>query len=138
MEYCDRGSLEDLILTYKARKKAHLPDFVPESFVWHAFVGLADALGFLATGRSCVSLALSLDTSQSSSSNKQNTIPASSSSPWMPIIHRDIKPDNVFLRSRDTPGSKKPLYVLLCDFGLAQYESDARAQVGELSYRIPN
>lgn len=126
MEYCDRGSLRDLILAYKTRKKAHQPDYIPESFIWHAFVGLADALGFLATGRSHVSLSPSLASSSSSSSPPNGH----ASSSWMPIVHRDIKPDNIFLRSRDTQGSTKPLYVVLSDFGLAQYEQRDAAVVG--------
>ncbi|RYP90719.1 hypothetical protein DL770_003184 [Monosporascus sp. CRB-9-2] len=131
MEYCDRGSLRDLILTYKDRKKSHAPDFVPESFVWHAFVGLADALGYLATGRSCVSLSLQ-------AAKNYNAAAVGS---WMPVVHRDIKPDNVFLRSRDTPGSTKPFYVVLSDFELAQRESDARpgfqGLVGSVEYHAP-
>ncbi|KAK7754257.1 hypothetical protein SLS62_003835 [Diatrype stigma] len=116
--------MEDLILAYKARKKSHQPDWIPESFIWHAFVGLADALGFLATGRSHVSLSPSL--ASSSSAPNQQHAPSSS---WSPIVHRDIKPDNIFLRSRNTPGSTKPLYVVLSDFGLAQYEQRDAAPV---------
>ncbi|RYP34537.1 hypothetical protein DL767_004249 [Monosporascus sp. MG133] len=131
MEYCDRGSLRDLILTYKDRKKSHAPDFVPESFVWHVFVGIADALGYLATGRSCVSLSLE-------AAKNYNAAGVGS---WMSVVHRDIKPDNVFLRSRDTPGSAKPFYVVLSDFGLAQRESDARpglqGLVGSVEYHAP-
>ncbi len=143
MEYCDRGTLRDLILAYKARKKAHLPDFIPESFIWHAFVGLADALGFLATGRSYVSLPLSLAPAPSSSSSSTSPSPPGpgNNPSWVPVVHRDIKPDNVFLRSRDTPGSAKPFYVLLSDFGLAQRESDARpgpqGLVGSPEYHAP-
>ncbi|RYP19474.1 hypothetical protein DL765_003314 [Monosporascus sp. GIB2] len=109
MEYCDRGTLRDLILTYKDRKKSHTPDFVPESFVWHAFAV------------------------------KNNDAAAAGS--WVPVVHRDIKPDNVFLRSRDTPGSAKPFYVVLSDFGLAQRESDAQpgpqGLVGSVEYHAP-
>ncbi|RYP08464.1 hypothetical protein DL764_001890 [Monosporascus ibericus] len=131
MEYCDRDSLWDLILTYKDKKKSHAPDFVLESFVWHAFVGLADALGYLATGRNCVSL--SLVTAKKYS--------AAGVGSWMPMVHRDTKPDNVFLRSSDTPGSAKPFYVVLSDFGLAQCENDARpglqGLVGSVEYHTP-
>ncbi|RYP46654.1 hypothetical protein DL768_007167 [Monosporascus sp. mg162] len=131
MEYCDRGSLRDMILAYKYRKEPHAPDFVPGSFVWHAFVGLAGALGYLATGRSCVPLSLE-------AVKNYNTAGVGS---WVPVVHRDIKPDNVFLRSRDTPGSAKPFYVVLSDFGLAQRESEARpgrqGLVGSVEYHAP-
>ena len=124
---------------------------MPESFIWHAFLGLADALGFLATGRSCVSMPLSLDNRNNSNNNNNGAggvgTGGSGDSAWMPVFHRDIKPDNVFLRSRDTPGSKKPFYVLLSDFGLAQYEKDelppgqgggaVHGLVGSLEYHAP-
>jgi serine/threonine protein kinase len=37
----------------------------------------------------------------------------------IPILHRDIKPDNVFIKSRSTLGTKNYFYVILSDFGLA-------------------
>ncbi|RYP55974.1 hypothetical protein DL771_012229 [Monosporascus sp. 5C6A] len=131
MEYCDRGTLRDLILTYKDRKKSRVSGFVPESFLWYAFVGLSDALGFLVAGRSCVSLSLEV-------AKNYNAATVGS---WMPVVHRDIKPDNMFLWSRDTPGSAKPFYVVLSDLGLAQRESDARpgpqGLVGSVEYHAP-
>ncbi|RFU27266.1 hypothetical protein B7463_g9084, partial [Scytalidium lignicola] len=41
---------------------------------------------------------------------------------WQPILHRDLKPDNILLRSRATEGSQKPPYCVISDFGLACYE----------------
>jgi serine/threonine protein kinase len=107
MEFCDRGSLQDILDVYKYKKKAWEPDMVPESFVWHAFLGIADGLYFLQTGQSYPSLPL------------DDNDPAR----WTPVLHRDLKPDNIMLRSRDTPGSRKPLYVLISDFGLACHDN---------------
>lgn len=77
MEYCDRGSLKDMIQIYSNERKANHDRYIPESFIWHAFLGLADVLYFLKTGQSFVSVEL------------QKNDPRT----WMPIIHRDIKPD---------------------------------------------
>ncbi|KAK7932373.1 hypothetical protein PG985_003085 [Apiospora marii] len=124
MEYCDRGSLKDMIQIYSKERKMNHDHHIPESFIWHSFLGLADVLYFLNTGQSFISMEL------------QKNDPKK----WMPIIHRDIKPDrypppeteqathvaprltpnpDIFLRSRDTPNSPKPPYVLLSDFGIA-------------------
>lgn len=40
----------------------------------------------------------------------------------VPILHRDIKPDNILLKSRTTLASKKYPYCVLSDFGLACYD----------------
>ncbi|KAI8633909.1 kinase-like protein [Xylariaceae sp. FL1651] len=65
---------------------------IPESFIWHALVGLADALAYFQTGQSYVSIPLE--------KNSRND--------WMPL--------------RDTPRSTKPFYTLLADFALMTYE----------------
>lgn len=111
VEFCDCGDLGQLLDIYKAQKKVlpNLADsYIPESFIWHAFLALMDGLHFLATGKSYLATDLC---------NEQTT--------WRPVVHRDIKPDNVMLKSRSTPGSEKPLYVILTDFGMAEYESDS-------------
>ena len=77
MEYCDRGSLRDITKIYMEERKRNNDRYIPESFIWHAFLGLADALYFLKTGRSFISVEL----------QKNNT------NAWKPILHRDIKPD---------------------------------------------
>ncbi|KAG0652838.1 kinase [Hyphodiscus hymeniophilus] len=100
MEFCDRGSLEGLIKAYAARRMKVNRVYIPEGFIWHVFIGLADGLSYLECGASI--------------SEKARPDPQ-----WVPILHRDIKPDNVMLRSRHTLGSKKYFYIILSDFGLA-------------------
>ncbi|RDL38944.1 uncharacterized protein BP5553_03284 [Venustampulla echinocandica] len=102
IEFCDRGSLKDLIGDYFKRGNINPKPRPPEPFVWHVFGGLLDALAYLQTGSSLL--------------HRRNVLMDKS---WTPIIHRDFKPDNVLLRSRATVGSTKYFYCVLSDFGLA-------------------
>jgi len=108
VEFCDRGSLEDVICNYQKHalenpgKQPRLTP--PERFIWHAFAGLCDGLAYLLGGRSYVS---------------EEVTDYSPVHGWVPILHRDVKPDNVLLRSRDTLGSNRYFYCVLSDFGLA-------------------
>ena len=70
-------------------------NLVPEAFVWHALIGLCDGLAYLQNG------------------------PPSKAGSWIPVLHRDIKPDNVLLKSRSTVSSNKYPYCVLSDFALA-------------------
>jgi serine/threonine protein kinase len=109
VEFCDRGSLENLIKAFATHRKdaqrvgAEKPE-MPERFIWHAFATLCDGLAFLMGGRTYLS------------NDVTNYDPAPG---WVPILHRDMKPDNVLLRSRTTLGTKKYFYCVLSDFGLA-------------------
>ncbi len=73
-----------------------------ESFVWWIFLQLADVLAYLHEGF-----------------DYRN--PSSPPRDWQPVIHCDIKPDNIFLREhpRDNPYPN----VVLGDFGLATLQS---------------
>ncbi|KAL8846810.1 MAG: hypothetical protein Q9221_008118 [Calogaya cf. arnoldii] len=101
MEYCDGGDLVTLGGYFGTMGRA-----VPEGFLWHILVSLSSALAFLHTAVDREDL--------------DRKPPAK----WQAIIHRDIKPDNIFLKlpnSRSNPTSKKPTYPtpILGDFGLA-------------------
>ncbi|KAL8895277.1 MAG: hypothetical protein Q9207_008232, partial [Kuettlingeria erythrocarpa] len=90
-EYCANGDLQDLIDAYR-RHNAR----VPESFIWHAYKQLSEVFAYIHTG---------YDT-QSGRRPKN----------FKPVVHRDVKPPNIFLR----PNSNS-IYpdLVLADFGIA-------------------
>jgi serine/threonine protein kinase len=102
IEFCDRGSMRDMLEEYSKRINERPPPHIPEPFIWHAFIGLMDALAYLQTGNYCL--------------GNPNAPPKKD---WVPILHRDIKCDNILLRSRSTSGSRKYFYCVLSDFGMA-------------------
>jgi NIMA (never in mitosis gene a)-related kinase len=110
VEFCDRGSLEELIKAYVDRRSNRDRRInIPEGFIWHALIGLVDGLYYLQTGVLFW--------------QKKNARPDPN---WVPILHRDVKPDNVLLKSRATLGSTKYFYCVLSDFGLACEDRDDR------------
>ena len=74
---------------------------IPESFIWHCFLQLAEALAFIHHGYDRRQLG--------------GPPPASE---WQPIIHGDIKPENIFLGPPTNDSHGYPSLVL-GDFGLA-------------------
>ena len=74
---------------------------VPESFIWHCFLQISEGLAYIHHG---------YDRRQLGGSP-----PASD---WQPIIHGDIKPENIFL-GPPTPDSHGYPSLVLGDFGLA-------------------
>ena len=104
-EYCAFGDLFNMIDGYHNDVGLQ----IPESFVWHTYLQLADALTFIQEGIT------------------RKTTPEGKRIGWTtpsydhrPIVHRDIKPDNIFLR----PGKTNNHYpeIVLADFGLATTE----------------
>ena len=107
VEFCDRGSLENLIKAYAQKRhaepKADKKPEVPERFIWHAFMSLCDGFAYLLSGKSFIGAGKDYTKGQE----------------WIPILHRDMKADNVLLRSRATVGTRRYFYCVLSDFGLA-------------------
>ena len=74
---------------------------IPESFIWHCFLQLSEALAYIHHGYDL---------------RRVNALPPASE--WRSIIHGDIKPENIFL-GPPTPDSHGYPSLVLGDFGLA-------------------
>ncbi|KAI9812880.1 MAG: hypothetical protein M1827_004398 [Pycnora praestabilis] len=95
IDYCDLGTMDHLIENFKNRGR-----LIPEAFVWKTFIVLADVLRYLHFGiRGTKGISYVRD--------------------WKKVLHRDIKPPNIFLKSnsRSRPGDCPK--IILGDFGLA-------------------
>ena len=78
--------------------------FMPESFIWHCFLQLSEALAFIHHGY-----------------DRRRLCALPPASEWQPIIHGDIKPENIFLGPPTDESHGYPSLVL-GDFGLATIE----------------
>ncbi|KAL8644158.1 MAG: hypothetical protein Q9226_007905 [Calogaya cf. arnoldii] len=98
MEYCSLGDLADLITQYRSRRQ-----FMPEAFICHVFLHLA---------RACQSLTEPISPKNDPDKYKD---PDKNE-----IVHRDIKPRNVFVGDLDNGQDKTGIpypEVKLGDFG---------------------
>ena len=92
-DYYPGGDLFNIIARYHEMQEA-----MPEKFIWHVFLQLSEGLAYIHHGY-----------------DRRVNVPVLS---WEPIIHGDIKPENVFLGppTADTHGYPS---IVLGDFGLA-------------------
>ena len=113
-EYFDGGDLDQLSYQYYRRSGKF-----PESFLWHVFLQLCEAVAFIHYGY------------DARRQKKHQTT-------WQKIIHRDIKPANIFLRlPLNYPG--KGLYpsLVLADFGMASLHNTSNRIVGTPEFQPP-
>lgn len=97
-EWCDLGSLGD----FRARMWEN-GSRVPEAFVWHVLRGVVGAVVYCHRGP-----------------NGGGGGDGGAGPRWLSVVHRDIKPDNIFLQSRAGPaGAGRYPVVKLGDFGSA-------------------
>ena len=94
MEYCEGGSLQDMINDRKKEKT-----LLSEDYVWTIACQLASALLYCHAGRR-------IDGDGNPSSHRED---------WMTILHRDIKPANVFMKDHSETALDS---IKLGDFGL--------------------
>ncbi|KAI9893335.1 MAG: hypothetical protein M1814_000465 [Vezdaea aestivalis] len=100
LEYCPHGDLHGLGESYRWGFNDTRNHQIPEAFVWSLFYDLALAIVMLQHGGS------------KAGANKQ----------WTPILHLDLKPQNVFLGFEKKPSEHVPYpQMKLADFGLAQH-----------------
>ncbi|KAI4121020.1 MAG: hypothetical protein LQ338_006607 [Usnochroma carphineum] len=134
LDYCDGGDLNSFIERYHY---GLTEAYVPEAFIWHAFLQLTEALAFIHHGYDRNT------PSSSSSSGGKPKVPEH----WLPVIHRDIKPANILLqRARfhpDHPGLEPYPRLVLADFGLALHATElntpptSNCGVGTYAYQPP-
>lgn len=105
LEYCDLGNL-----AYFKQWMASAGKPIPESFLWHVFRQLIRALAYMHTG-----LRNDREIVNDNVPDKRN---------WNPILHRDIKLENIFIKSLDIAG-EYPL-IRLGDFGLSVSKKDLK------------
>jgi serine/threonine protein kinase len=105
-EYCHEGDLFDLCRKLYEEKQCPFS----EAFMWALFSQLASAIAFLHEGVGCA--------------NRMET------DFWRPVVHRDIKIENILISTLGTKEDCSSLLIKVADFGLSAFYDpfDAKMQ----------
>jgi serine/threonine protein kinase len=107
MECCGKGTIKDLI-----RKHRQWGRLIPESFIWHVFYSLVEAVHYMQYG------------------------PNGNAWRWNYVFHRDLHPGNIFVTGNRNTG----LHVVLGDFGSAvsrDWVDGCRVNMQAVEFGIP-
>lgn len=117
MEYCDGGDLSQLIQHYKTYNKQNPNNtkWIPEKIIWRVLVQVTLALWRCHYGENCNSIKTIFDQFD----KPDNFLKSMAGENEHIIIHRDIKPGNIFLTNVSNRNYDN-LLVKLGDFGLAK------------------
>ncbi|KAI9709813.1 MAG: hypothetical protein M1812_007605 [Candelaria pacifica] len=127
MEYCDLGTMDGVIDQYRKHAREQRKR-IPEAFIWKTFFQIADALQYIHQG---------IDST---------TDPSTPIKDWIPILHHDIKPSNIFIKSTPNPPPSTYPRLVLGDFGIAvsrrpqdmrDWENKEGHMIGTLSFMPP-
>lgn len=115
MQYCELGSLDGLIRSYRR----HGEKLWDEGFLWKVLWDVSLALCHLWTERSDLTIRKSAKEGRSVEGKER----------WNGYIHRDIKPGNLFLTWKTSADGNRCNYpsVILGDFGLCTSVEDIKA-----------
>ena len=133
LDFCSGGDLTGLMDRYHDHVESllrghHRPSRqIPESFLWHTLLQLAEALAYIHRGYSRRRKAFE--------------------DGWLPIVHRDIKPCNILLHRAppqpDHPGPEPYPRIVLADFGMAMqagtpgHEPHSDSLIGTVPWQPP-
>ncbi|KAL2275145.1 hypothetical protein FJTKL_02482 [Diaporthe vaccinii] len=96
-DFCDAGTLQNLLKQHPVVPKTAAPDsqvvtqFLPEGLCWHVLLSVLRALTWLHEGHRD-------DTRIEAPSGRRRQHDWFSDPDWLPILHRDIRPDNIFFQ----------------------------------------